>query len=240
MATTSATPSLSVHQRALRSNVVKKAIMAVTGLVLITFLLFHMFGNLKMFVDAEAYNHYASWLHDDILYPILPHGWFIWIFRVVLLACLVGHVYCAASLWRAARHARSSKYVHAAHRPEQTYAARTMRVGGVILLLLVIFHLLMFTTRSVQIGFDSASTPYEMMIGAFSLENWWVVLIYAIFVGVVCMHVRHGFWSAFTTLGANVGPNARIALNCLAYFVAVLLFVGFMLPPVAIMFGMVN
>ncbi|MDR0283305.1 MAG: succinate dehydrogenase, partial [Propionibacteriaceae bacterium] len=75
--------------------------MAVTGLVLITFLLVHMFGNLKIFIGQEAYDHYAEWLKQDLLYPFLPKGWFIWIFRVFLLACLVIHVIMAAYLWSA-------------------------------------------------------------------------------------------------------------------------------------------
>jgi succinate dehydrogenase / fumarate reductase cytochrome b subunit len=225
-----------VHARAVRSNVVKKAVMAVTGLVLIAFLLMHMFGNLKMFIGPEAYNDYANYLHDDLLTPILPHGWFIWIFRIVLLACLVLHIMSAASLWRTSRRASASKYVHTPPLKERTYAARTMRVGGVLLALLLVFHLLMFTTRSIKVDFTSDDTAYDMFVNSFQLSNVWVLLIYLVFVGVVCMHVRHGFWSAFTTLGANVSATARTVLNCLAYFVAALLFVGFMLPPVAVCF----
>ncbi len=210
--------------------------MAVTGLVLIGFLLMHMFGNLKIFIGKEAYDGYAEFLKMDVLYPILPHGWFIWIFRLFLVACLVVHVYCAATLWKASIHGRGTKYVRK-NRKEQTLSSQLMRWGGLTLLLLLIFHLLMFTTNSVQIGWSGEASAYEMFTGAFS--NWWVVLIYAIFVCVVTMHVRHGFWSAFTTLGANVGPGARQVLNVLAYFIAALLAVGFLLPPLAVLFGMV-
>ncbi len=213
--------------------------MAVTGLVLIAFLLMHMFGNLKIFIGPEDYNHYANFLKQDLLYPVLPHGWFIWIFRVVLLVCLVLHVICAASLWSASLHGRGkTKYVRK-NRKEQTFSSKAMRWGGITLLLLLIFHLLMFTTGTIDIGWSGGlQEPYTMFMGAFS--NWWLVLIYAVFMVVVCLHIRHGFWSAFTTLGANVGPSARVVLNVLAYFVATLLFVGFMLPPVAVLFGMVG
>jgi succinate dehydrogenase / fumarate reductase cytochrome b subunit len=217
--------------------VAKKAVMAVTGLILIAFLLMHMFGNLKIFIGPEAYNHYAEFLKQDLLYPILPHGWFIWIFRLVLLVCLVLHVYCAISLWLVAANARGSKYVRT-NRKEQTLSSRVMRWGGVTLLLLLVFHILMFTTNSVQIGWSGTQAPYDMFMGAF--QNWWVVVIYVVFMGAVCMHVRHGFWSAFTTLGANVGPGAKVVLNVCAYFAAAALFVGFLLPPVAVLFGMVN
>ncbi|MCL2736140.1 MAG: succinate dehydrogenase cytochrome b subunit [Propionibacteriaceae bacterium] len=233
-----ASTSLSVHQKAIRSNVAKKALMAVTGLVLICFLLMHMFGNLKIFVSPEAYNYYADWLKHDLLYPILPHGWFIWLFRIFLVVCLVLHIYLMAILWNASLHGRGAKYVRK-NRKEQTLSAKLMRWGGITLGLLLVFHLLMFTTGTITPGFAYAvHDPYHMFLGAFS--QWWVVLIYAIFVAVVCMHVRHGFWSAFTTLGANVGPGARTVLNVLAYFVAALLFVGFILPPLAVLLGMVS
>ena len=213
--------------------------MAFTGLVLIAFLLFHMFGNLKIFVGQIEYNHYADWLKQDFFYPILPHGWFIWIFRAFIAACLVIHIYCMAVLWSASLRGRGpAKYVRKT-RKEHTLSAKIMRWGGMTLALLLIFHLLMFTTGTITPGFTYAlHDPYTMFMGAFT--QWWVVLVYAVFMGVVCMHIRHGFWSAFTTLGANVGPTARLVLNVLAYFVAALLFAGFLLPPLAVLFGMVN
>jgi len=234
-----ASTSLTVHQKAVRSNVVKKAVMAVTGLVLICFLLMHMFGNLKIFVGPEEYNHYALWLKQDLLYPVLPHGWFIWLFRIFLFVCLVLHIYFAAELWVASAHGRGkAKYVRK-HRKEQTLSVKIQRWGGLTLGLLLLFHLLMFTTGSITPGFSyDHDHPYNMFVGTFSL--WWVALIYVVFLGVVCMHVRHGFWSAFTTLGANVGPGARVVLNVLAYFVAALLFVGFVLPPLSVLFGIVS
>lgn len=210
--------------------------MAVTGLILVIFLLVHMWGNLKMFIGPEAYNHYAEWLKGEsadggILYPLIPAGWFIWIFRIVLLAAVLLHMLSAIDLWRRSAKARGSKYVHVT-RKVQTYSARTMRYGGIILALFIIFHILQFTTKTVPLGYsleETQNSPYLMFVGAFS--NWYVLLIYAVCMIAVCMHVRHGFWSAFTTLGANLSKNAERVLNGLAYFVAILLYVGFMLPP---------
>ena len=73
----------------MRSSVAIKALMAITGLILVTFLLVHMYGNLKVFFGAESFDHYAEWLKGDILYPLVPKGWFIWIFRTFLLAAIV-------------------------------------------------------------------------------------------------------------------------------------------------------
>jgi succinate dehydrogenase / fumarate reductase cytochrome b subunit len=229
-----------VHSRALHSLVVKKVVMAITGLVLIGFLLMHMFGNLKVFVGPEAYDYYAEWLKQDILYPIVPHGWFIWIFRGVLVLALVLHVYCALKVWQASIRGRgvhdNKKYTRV-RRPQQTFAAKLMRWGGLTMLLLLILHLLMFTTKSVTFGnFEVEATPYEMFTASF--EQWYVWVIYLLFVAAVTLHVRHGFYSAFTTLGANVSPRARLVLNGLAYFAAALIFVGFMLPPTAVLIGL--
>ncbi|MDR1264912.1 MAG: succinate dehydrogenase cytochrome b subunit [Propionibacteriaceae bacterium] len=222
----------------------KKVIMAVTGLMLICFLLMHMFGNLKVFIGPEAYNHYAEWLQRDILYPLLPHGWFIWIFRAVMLAALVLHIYCAAKVWAASIRGRGSsqglKYTRV-NRPERTLSSKLMRWGGITLGALLLFHLLMFTTKSITFGvFDAESTPYDMFRASFDPQLWYIFVIYLVFMVAVCFHVRHGFYSAFTTLGANVSPAARGVLNALAYFVATLIFVGFILPPAASVLGLLE
>lgn len=208
--------------------------MAITGLILIGFLLMHMYGNLKMFMGAEAFDHYAHWLKSDILYPIVPSGWFIWIFRAVLLAAVVLHIWSAVTLWASTAADRGPKY-QVTKRIDQTYSARTMRWGGVILAGFLVFHLLQFTAKVVTTGFSSNAEPYQMVVASFQL--WWVVLAYALWMVAVCMHVRHGFWSAFATLGANMSPNSRKILNGLAIFVAVLLYVGFMIMPLAVLFG---
>jgi succinate dehydrogenase / fumarate reductase cytochrome b subunit len=214
-----------------------KVVMAITGLIMVGFLLMHRYGNLKVFLGAEAFNHYAHWLKGDILYPLVPSGWFIWIFRAVMVLAIVLHIYSAAVLTSRAHSARSSKYT-TTRRLAQTYSARTMRWGGVILLVGLIFHLLQFTTQTVQTGFAAGAEPYAMTVGAFRL--WWLVLLYGIWVAIVCMHVRHGVWSALTTLGGNTSPRARSFLNGLAWVIAIVLFVGFMIMPLAVLSGWVN
>jgi succinate dehydrogenase / fumarate reductase cytochrome b subunit len=209
-----------------------KALMALTGLVLVGFLLMHMFGNLKVFMGAEAFNHYAHWLKSDILDPILPKGWFIWLFRFFLVLCIVVHMVSAIRLWQRAQAARPVGY-RETKRIDQTYSARTMRWGGVILAGFLVFHLLQFTAMVVRTGFGANATPYEMVIGSF--QQWWLTAAYAIWMVTVCMHVRHGVWSAFATLGANTSARARELLNGVAWVIAVLLYLGFMVMPVAVL-----
>ena len=211
--------------------------MAITGLIMVGFLLMHMYGNLKVFLGADAFNHYAHWLKGDILYPLVPSGTFIWIFRVFLLVAIVAHIWSAAVLTGRAHSARSSKYVQH-KRLAQTYAARTMRWGGVILAGFLVFHLLQFTAQVVTTGFRAGSEPYDMVIASFS--QWWVTLVYLVWVAIVCLHVRHGVWSALTTLGANTSAKARSFLNGLAWVIAIVLFVGFMIMPLAVQFGWVK
>jgi len=207
--------------------------MAVTGIFLILFLLMHAWGNLKAFFGPEAYDHYAEWLKSDILYPLIPKGWFIWIFRVFMVACIVGHMASALVLTLRSRAARGS--YQRKDRRAQTFAAQTMRWGGIILLMLLLFHLGQFTIGWFRTGFSAGATPYEAVVASF--QQWWLVVLYALFVGTVCIHLRHGIWSAMTTLGANTSPKARRVLNYTAIFVSVLLFAAFMVMPVAVLFG---
>jgi len=214
-----------------------KLLMALTGSLFVLFVLMHMYGNLKVFLGADAFNHYAHWLKGDILYPLVPSGTFIWIFRVFLLVAIVAHIWSAAVLTGRAHSARSSKYA-VTKRLSQTYAARTMRWGGVILAGFLVFHLLQFTAQVVTTGFRAGSEPYDMVIASFS--QWWVTLVYLVWVAIVCLHVRHGVWSALTTLGANTSAKARSFLNGLAWVIAIVLFVGFMIMPLAVQFGWVK
>ncbi len=214
-----------------------KAMMAITGLILIGFLLVHMYGNLKMFLGATAFNEYAEWLKGDILHPLIPTGWFIWIFRAFMVAAIALHIYSDATLWRRAKAANPTAY-SAKKTLAQTYSARTMRWGGIILLGLLIFHLAQFTVKAALVSSPANATPYNMVIAEFSV--WWLVVVYALWLVTVCMHVRHGMWSAFATLGANTSAKARVVLNGCAWAVALILYIGFMIMPVAVLFGWIH
>jgi succinate dehydrogenase / fumarate reductase, cytochrome b subunit len=214
--------------------------MAVTGLILISYLLAHMYGNLKAFAGPEAFNEYAHHLRT-LGEAILPYSGALWVIRVVLIISVLGHMYAAFSLWSRARKARGGLRRYYSNKArlgvQRTYASFTLRWGGVVILLFVIYHLLHLTWNIVHPG-GAAAEPYDRLVNGFQI--WSVVLAYTIAVIAVGLHVRHGTWSALTTLGANTSSLARRRLNVLAYAVAGLLTVGFLLPPFAILFGFVS
>ncbi|MCE3275484.1 MAG: sdhC [Propionibacteriaceae bacterium] len=214
--------------------------MAVTGLILIGYLLAHMYGNLKIFAGPEAFNAYAH--HLRVLgEPLLPRTGALWILRAVLIVSVLAHMYAAFNLWSRAHNARGGTRRYYSNKTrtgvQRTYASYTLRWGGLVILLFVIYHLLHLTWNIIHPG-GAAAEPYERVVNGFQI--WSVVLAYTIAVIAVGFHVRHGVWSALTTLGANTSTLARQRLNIGAYAVAGVLTVGFLLPPFAILFGFVD
>ena len=125
-----------------------KFVMALTGAVMLAYLVVHMLGNLKIFFGEQALNTYASWLRE-VGEPALPGEGMLWIIRVVLLVSVVAHIVAATILARRARAARPVKYAH--RRPVTTsYASRTMRWGGVIIALFIVYHILDLTTGTLN------------------------------------------------------------------------------------------
>ncbi|MFI7617999.1 succinate dehydrogenase cytochrome b subunit [Nonomuraea terrae] len=214
----------------------KKVVMAVTGAVMVLFLVAHMLGNLKIFFGRDSFNEYAHALRT-LLEPIAPYRTLLTILEIVLVVSVVMHMWAAISLSRRASHARPVKYV-AKKSQANGYATHIMRFGGVTILLFVIWHLLDLTFGVVNPeGFDSA--PADRMVSGFDASRWWVTLIYVVAVVMVGLHLRHGIWSAFQTLGwAN--RNRYRALRVTAAAVSVVLVVGFLAPPLAIMFGVIK
>jgi succinate dehydrogenase / fumarate reductase, cytochrome b subunit len=232
--------SLTSPRVAARSTVALKALMAVTGLIMIGYLLAHMYGNLKLFSGETAFNDYAH--HLRVLgEPILPRSGLLWILRVVLLASVFLHMYAAFKLWGRARKARGGVQRYRSNRArtgvQRTYASFTLRWGGVVIALFVLYHLMHLTWNIVAPG-GPAAEPYDRVVNGFRV--WWVVVLYTIAMVAVGFHLRHGVWAALTTLGANVSSLARQRLNLLAYAVAGIITIGFLLPPYAIVFGLVS
>ena len=223
-------------RRAWTTTVFVKQLMAISGIVFVLFLLFPSYGNLKMFLGQEAYDHYAHWLKEEAFVPIFPHGGFIWVFRAAMVLMLVIHIWAAAVTWKRSRRARRSAYV-VKRSAADAYAARTMRMTGVLLFFLIVFHILHFTTGTIRTGFVADSTPYERMVATF--QNPLMVVVYLIFIGLAALHVSHGFWSAFQSLGWVRGGTRKF-MEVLSGLVGALIFLMFALPPLAIVAGYIS
>ncbi|MFF2924865.1 succinate dehydrogenase cytochrome b subunit [Streptomyces celluloflavus] len=216
-----------------RSTVGKKTAMAVSGIVMLLYLVAHMLGNLKIFFGALDFNGYAAWLRT-IGEPFLHHEWFLWIVRVVLVVAVVTHAVAAYQLSRRDTAARPTAYSH--RRRRASYATRTMRWGGVILGLFIVWHILDLTTLTVNPRAESGH-PYENAVASFS--TWYSATIYLVAMLALGLHIRHGFWSAAQTLGAN-RPGLDRPLKGLANGLAALLTLGFIAVPVSVLTGVVS
>ena len=214
--------------------------MAVSGLIMIGYLLAHMYGNLKVFAGQEAFDEYAHHLRT-LGEPILPYGGALWIIRIVLLVAIIAHVYSAVTLWKRDRKARGGTSRYASSKAkrgvQRSYASFTLRWGGIIIILFIVYHLLHLTWNVVAPG-GASDSPYERLVNGFQI--WWLVVIYTIALLAVGFHLRHGVWSALTTLGANTSATTHRRLNLLAYVVAIAITGGFLLVPFSILFGVVS
>jgi succinate dehydrogenase / fumarate reductase cytochrome b subunit len=219
-----------------RASVGWKILMAVTGILLVLFLFAHMAGNLKIFFGDTAFDHYAHWLRT-LGTPVLPESWFLWIQRSVLTVAVLAHLAAATVLARRARAARPIRY---AHRPkiQASYAARTMRWGGVIVLFFLVLHILDLTTGTLNPVGDSAH-PYANVVADFAPGRWYVTLCYALAILAVGLHLRHGIFSAARTLGQQSARGERIA-KAVALILSIVLVVGYLSVPFAVLTGLVS
>jgi succinate dehydrogenase / fumarate reductase cytochrome b subunit len=215
------------------STVGKKTIMAVSGLIMLGYLVVHMFGNLKIFFGPGTFNGYAHWLRT-LGEPFLHYEWALWIIRVVLVAAVLLHGVCAYQLSRRDLRARPVGYVH--KRARSSYATRTMRWGGVILLLFLVWHLLDLTTLTVNRNAQPGH-PYQNVVATF--HTWYGDVIYIVAMLALGLHIRHGFWSAAQTLGAGSATRDRV-LKATANGLALVLTAGFIAVPVGVMTGIVS
>ena len=216
------------------SSVQLKVVMAVTGAVMLLYLVLHMLGNLKIFFGQQALDTYAAWLRV-VGEPALPGSGLLWIVRVVLIVSVLAHAVTATALALRARRARPVRYAH--RTPVSTsYASRTMRWGGVILLLFVIYHILDLTTGTLNPN-GQPGQVYDNVVADFS--RWYVTLAYTVAMLALGFHLRHGIWSALQTLGRSSGPY-QMRYKAIALVVAVVLTAGFLAVPFAVQFGLVG
>lgn len=213
--------------------------MAVSGFIMLGYLLVHMYGNLKIYQGREKFDSYLDGL-GNMFSPYLPHEGALWIIRVLLLAAVLIHAYAAITLW--IRNKKSAGYVGGKrYRTKQnrsgiqrSYASFTMRWGGITIALFIVFHLLQMMANSIHPG-GASDSPYDRVVNGF--EIWWVVLIYTLSIVAVGFHLWHGFWSALTTLGRNYSSTRKASrLNTIAIGIAALITIGFLLPPFSVYF----
>ena len=210
--------------------------MAASGLFFIAFVLMHMYGNLKAFGGHDTYNAYAEHLRT-FGEPILPREGLLWILRVTLIAALILHVYSAFSLWHRAGKARTTKYVMKKNLAS-SLSSRTMRWGGVTILLFVVWHLINFTIGKVNVSGGSTNDPYNLLVDSFN--SWWLTVIYLVAMLALGMHLQHGVWSAAQTLGLTNNARARRNAKSLGWILAVVIAGGFSLVPIFVLAGVIS
>lgn len=207
--------------------------MAVSGLLMLGYLVAHVMGNLKVFFGPAEFNEYGHWLRT-MGAPVLHQEWALWIVRFVLLAAVILHAVAAYQLSRRDIKARPTPYAH--KRKRSSYATRTMRWGGIIVALFIVWHILDLTTLTVNEN-AQPGRPYENVVATFS--TWYGNVIYITAMLAVGLHIRHGFWSAAQTLGVGNAGRDR-ALKAVANGLALVLTAGFIAVPVAVMIGVVS
>ncbi len=206
----------------------KKIVMAISGLILFGFVVVHMLGNLQVFMGAEHFNAYGRFLRVE---PAL-----LWTMRIVLLAMVILHIWASIQLALLNKlEARPVGYVKKKN-IGSSYASRTMYWSGPIIAAFVIYHLMQFTWGVGGTPFTEGQ-PYENLIRGFQVP--WISAFYIIAMGLLMLHLYHGIWSMFQTLGAN-HPRYTPMLQTFAKVVAILLFLGFSSIPVAVLTGAIS
>jgi succinate dehydrogenase / fumarate reductase cytochrome b subunit len=220
-----------------RSTIGKKAIVAVTGAILLGFLLLHVVGNLKVFLgdpvpgvpDIDVYSRFLRTMGE----PLLPYAGALWIIRIVLLGALGLHLLCVVQLALHSRRARPVGYAKRSY-VQASASARWMLYTGPLILVFVVVHILQFTTGSLDSSRFTEGAVYANLYRAFQL--WFYVAFYVGALVVIGLHLYHGAWSLFQSLGLD-NPDRNRGLRLLAAALAVGLFVAFTSVPLAFMAG---
>jgi succinate dehydrogenase / fumarate reductase cytochrome b subunit len=212
-----------------RAAIGKKIVMGVTGLIGIGFVIVHMAGNLLAFRGQEAINAYAHFLAST--------GELLWLLRIVLIVSVILHVIAAYQLTVQNRAARPKGYVDR-ETQVSTWAARTLRWGGVLLLIFIILHILHFTNPGWRPEgvFDKADVYTNIVM---SFRIWWITLFYVIAMISLGLHIYHGAWSSVRSIGL-AQPKQRPLHRTVALGIALILWLGFTAVPVAVFAGLIG
>ena len=211
------------------TTLVKKVVLAITGAIMFGFVLGHMLGNLQAFLGREQLDHYA------VMLRAVPE--LLWVVRFVLILSVILHVVASLQLKKTQIDARPAGYVK--RQPVgSSFASRTMIWSGVFILLFLIFHLMHFTwgVRAILPAFQELR-PYENLVAGFSVIP--ISLVYIVAMVLLCLHLYHGVWSMFQTLGAN-NPRFSPRLRLFAKVFAIVVMLGFISLPVAVLAGLLK
>jgi succinate dehydrogenase / fumarate reductase cytochrome b subunit len=212
----------------------KKVIMAVTGVMLFGYVVAHLIGNLQIYSsDPQQINRYAAFLHNPNNAPAL------WAARLALLLAVAMHIVASIQLWNLKRAARPVGYVKKDDVPA-AYAARTMMWSGPIVAAFVIFHVLHLTVGAVlplrEAGPNAPDVRANVIAG---FSNYGVSAFYLFAMILLCMHLYHGLWSMFQSLGFS-HPRYTPVLKKGAAIFAVLIAIGNCSIPIAVMTGLLT
>jgi succinate dehydrogenase / fumarate reductase cytochrome b subunit len=218
----------------------KKYAMAISGIALMGFVLFHMIGNLKMYLGEAHLNEYAEFL-KKLLYPLAPKESVLWILRLGLIGMLALHLHAAWSLTVLNRKARPVRYQSARDYQEASLASRSMRLSGIVVLLFIVWHLLDLTFGVVNtVGTDGAFVRDEVYANVVrSFERWPVAVFYIVANLLLGLHLSHGAWSIFQSLGWN-NPRFNSWRVAFARGFAAIIVIGNISFPIAVLLGIVS
>lgn len=215
----------------------KKFLMAISGVVLFAYVLGHMLGNLQIFIPPDQtgvyqINTYAEFLHS--------HYVLLWVVRAFLLVAVGLHIITSLQLWFEARSARPVGYAKKDDVPN-ALTARTMIYGGLAIAAFIIFHILNLTTGNVGPQMQETATqfPNAYVNVVHSFRVWWISASYIVAIVFLCMHLMHGLWSMFHTVGWD-NEHIRPVLERIAVVVAIAIAAGYISIPVSVVTGLIG
>ena len=217
-----------------KNSVVKKAVMALTGLFIFGWLAGHLLGNLKLFQGAEKFNAYAEFLRT-MGTPLMPEAGVLWIARALLSGAVILHIWSATSLTLTNRRARSTDY-ETRRGVQLDYAARTMRFSGYLIAFYIVYHLMHLTWGNAHHDFI-AGNPYANVVSGFQIFP--IALVYIGANLLLGFHLYHGLWSLFQSLGLN-HPSYNEWRRYFAITFSIVMSLGFISIPVAVLTGVIS
>jgi succinate dehydrogenase / fumarate reductase cytochrome b subunit len=219
-----------------RSTIGKKIIMGITGLIGVGFVILHMAGNLQVFIGQTKINDYGAMLHG-------PLAELTWLLRIILIVSLILHVTMVVQLTQRSAAARPIGYQKKTPQVS-TLASRTMKWGGVLLLVFIVVHILHFTTETIDPAGARGLTDihgnrdvYSNIVMSFRI--WWVALFYVVSMIALGLHLFHGAWASVRTLG-YAKPSGHPLHRKIALAVAAIVWLGFTIIPVAVFAGILR